>query len=95
MSRPPPRRRADRDRRGLGAEERERSITDIEQALRAGQADGEFRRFSPRLMAVTLLAALEAVPAELQASPGTDVDAYADELATAFAHAVRQATEPT
>lgn len=76
---------------GVGADNRERSIADIEQVLRDGQAIGEFRGFPPRLMAVTLLAALEAVPAELQARPGTDIDIYAHELTTTFELALRKA----
>jgi AcrR family transcriptional regulator len=75
---------------GWGAQEREQSIGDFEQLLRSGQDDGEFRTFSSRLMAATILAALEAVPTELHARPDTDVRTYADELATAFELAVRK-----
>lgn len=56
--------------------------------LTAGQRAGEFRAFSPRLMAVSLAGALHAVPAELRARPDTDSGAYAEELATAATRAV-------
>jgi AcrR family transcriptional regulator len=75
---------------GWGAEERESSIADFEEVLRGGQATGEFRDFPTRLMAVTLLAALEAVPTELHTRPDTSAEALAEHLATTFTLAVRQ-----
>lgn len=66
------------------------SIDELAEILREGQAEGEFREFDPRLMAVSLNAALEAVPRELYARADTDVTTYADELAEAFVQAVRR-----
>lgn len=77
------------DAEGSGDDEHEKSVGEFEQLLRDGQAAGAFRAFSARLMAVSLLAALEAVPTELAAHPDTDTDRYADELATTFELAVR------
>ncbi|WP_026877844.1 TetR/AcrR family transcriptional regulator [Jiangella gansuensis] len=78
------------ENRDLAVEQRSVSVGQFEQMLLEGQQHGEFRGFSPRLMAVTLMAALEAVPAELFARPGTDVDHYAKELAMTFDLAVRR-----
>ncbi|GGM40098.1 TetR family transcriptional regulator [Longimycelium tulufanense] len=69
---------------------REEALTELEEMFREGQRAGEFREFSPRVMAVSVLAALEATPVELIARPDTDIDAYADELATMFELAVRR-----
>jgi TetR/AcrR family fatty acid metabolism transcriptional regulator len=66
------------------------SIDELAEMLREGQEAGEFREFDPRLMAVSLNAALEAVPRELYARADTDVTTYADELAEAFVQAVRR-----
>ncbi|MBB5786964.1 TetR/AcrR family transcriptional regulator [Jiangella mangrovi] len=70
--------------------QREQSVGQIEQMLREGQEHGEFRDFSPRFMAVTLLGSIEAIPAELFASPDTDVAAYAKELSMTYDLAVRR-----
>lgn len=70
--------------------DRDKSATELEQMLREGQAEGEFRDFTPRFMALTMLAAMEAVPHELYSKPGVDVARYADELATTFELAVRR-----
>lgn len=71
------------------AGEREGSVQQLRDFLAKGQDAGEFRRFDPRWMAVSLLAALEAVPGELRARPGTDIAACAEELAEAFDLATR------
>ncbi|GAB3437970.1 TetR family transcriptional regulator [Actinophytocola sediminis] len=60
----------------------------LTELLRAGQAEAEFRDFDPHLMAVTLNAALQAVPAELYSRAETDAGRYADELAETFVLAV-------
>lgn len=77
----------DAERRGW---DRDKSAAELEQMLREGQAEGEFRAFAPRFMALTMLAAMEAVPHELYSTPGVDVATYADELATTFELAVRR-----
>ncbi|SEF15532.1 TetR/AcrR family transcriptional regulator [Jiangella alba] len=70
--------------------QREQSVGQLEQMLREGQEHGEFRDFSPRFMAVTLLGSLEAISGELFARPGTDVAAYAKELSMTYDLAVRR-----
>ncbi|MFD4642934.1 TetR/AcrR family transcriptional regulator [Lentzea sp. NPDC058436] len=67
------------------------TLDELEDMFREGQALGELRAFSPRVMAVSVLAAMEAAPAELMARPDTDVSAYASELADLFERAVRAA----
>ncbi|APU14013.1 MULTISPECIES: TetR/AcrR family transcriptional regulator [Actinoalloteichus] len=76
--------------RGPSSSDREDLASGVAELLSEGQRDGEFRDFSVRVLALTLGAALEAVPQELYSRPDTDVDAYADELATIFVLAVRR-----
>jgi AcrR family transcriptional regulator len=52
-----------------------------EQLFRRGQADGAFRDFDTRVMAITYQAAIDAMLAHLDAHPETDVDRYASALA--------------
>ncbi|MPY95984.1 MAG: TetR family transcriptional regulator [Acidimicrobiia bacterium] len=68
---------------------RRKTLAELEEMFREGQQYGHFGDFAARPMAVTMLAALESVPAELIARPGTDVDAYARDLATIFELATR------
>ncbi|MFJ5989496.1 TetR/AcrR family transcriptional regulator [Lentzea sp. NPDC092896] len=72
-------------------EQNERTLTELEDMFREGQACGELREFAPRVMAVSVIAAMEAAPAELMARPDTDVTRYAKELADLFELAVRRA----
>lgn len=58
-----------------------KALDDLEQMLADGQRDGEYRSFPTRPVAVTLLAALSAVPEELLTRPDTDVGTYATTLA--------------
>lgn len=67
------------------------TLDELEDMFREGQEIGVMRAFSPRVMAVSVLAAMEAAPAELVARPDTDVSAYASELADLFERAVRAA----
>lgn len=69
--------------------QRSTALDAVEQLLRDGQAAGGFGAFDTRVMAVTLLAAMEAVPTELAANPDMDVDVYATELAAAFDRATQ------
>ncbi|KJK42556.1 hypothetical protein UK23_36555 [Lentzea aerocolonigenes] len=68
------------------------TLAEIEAVFRAGQECGELREFSPRVMAVSVIGAMEAVPAELMARPDTDVAQYAKELADIFELAVKAAS---
>ncbi|MFE5567735.1 TetR/AcrR family transcriptional regulator [Amycolatopsis japonica] len=73
-----------------------KTLTELEDMFREGQETGELREFSPRVMAVSVIAAMEAAPAELITRPDTDVVTYARELADLFEHAVRRpASEAT
>lgn len=66
---------------------RAKTLGEFEEMFREGQDRGEFRAFSPRTMAVTLLDALEGVPREMFNRPDTDAGAYGRELADLFARA--------
>jgi TetR/AcrR family transcriptional regulator, fatty acid metabolism regulator protein len=59
-------------------------VAGLQELLEGGQRSGEFREFSPRVMATTIRAALEAVPHLLVAEPETDLDEYAHELVALF-----------
>jgi AcrR family transcriptional regulator len=74
------------DARTLG---RERAL--VEAALAAGQAEGALGDFSPRVMAVTLKAALDGLLAQLAMEPALDLDAYLRELVALFDRATRAA----
>jgi TetR/AcrR family fatty acid metabolism transcriptional regulator len=64
--------------------EEEPVLTALETLLRKGQQDGEFRTFDPRVIAVTIRRAIDAIPPLLAANPGLDVEAYAQELVILF-----------
>ena len=74
------------DARTLG---REREL--VEAALSAGQADGTLGDFSPRVMAVTLKAALDGLLGQLAVDPALDLDAYREELIALFDRATSPA----
>jgi AcrR family transcriptional regulator len=65
----------------------EAGLTELEQILRRGQRAGEFRRFSTRVMAVSIRAAIDAIAAQMVTNPDLDIDAYGAELATQFEQA--------
>src|ERR1041384_6881643 len=52
-------------------EQNARTLAELETMFRDGQEAGELREFTPRVMAVTVMAAMEATPAELWARPDT------------------------
>ena len=54
-----------------------------------GQESGEFRRFDPRVMAITLQASLDSILVMLPLHPEIDLAAYADQLIALFDHATR------
>lgn len=72
------------------AESRARALRDLEGLVREGQEQGELGDVDPRVLAITLLAALEAAPTELLSRPGADVEAYARDLASIFERATRR-----
>ncbi|MBM6404456.1 TetR family transcriptional regulator [Phycicoccus sp. CSK15P-2] len=61
-----------------------------EELLRRGQADGEFRPFDTRVMAVTVQAGLDAMFAYWVSYPDHDLHAHAVELADMFDLATRR-----
>jgi AcrR family transcriptional regulator len=60
-----------------------------EAMFRRGQQSGEFRQFDPRVMSVTVQAAIDAMFAYWVTHPDHDLEAHADELADLFEHAIR------
>ncbi|CAM3463591.1 TetR/AcrR family transcriptional regulator [Kibdelosporangium persicum] len=72
--------------------QRDSTLGELEDMFRGGQESGEYRRFAPRVMALTLMAALENVSRELFERPDTDAAAFATELADLFDHATRGTT---
>jgi hypothetical protein len=63
----------------------------IEEILRWGQSEGEFRAFDTAVMAMTVQRAIDGLPFLLQADPGRDLSTYAEELVTLFDRATRTA----
>jgi TetR/AcrR family fatty acid metabolism transcriptional regulator len=74
----------------IGPESLSRRAASLEQLLRAGQRSGEFRRFNTRVMALTIIQAIDAVPPLLVREPDLEVKLHAKELATIFALATRK-----
>lgn len=64
-------------------------LTALEQILRRGQRTGEFRRLSPRVMAVAIRGALDAIAPQMVTDPELDFEAYSRELTTIFDLATR------
>jgi TetR/AcrR family fatty acid metabolism transcriptional regulator len=75
----------------FGAAFEEPILVDLESLLRKGQEDGVFRQFDPRVMAISIRRAIDAVAPLYAANPNLDVPAYARELATLFDRATRKA----
>jgi TetR/AcrR family fatty acid metabolism transcriptional regulator len=74
----------------IGPELLARRTASLEDLLRAGQRSGEFRRFDTRVMALTIIQAIDGVPPLLAREPDLDVKLHAKELATVFALATRR-----
>ena len=66
------------------------AVDELTELLRRGQRACEFRDFSPRVMAVTIRNAIDAVPLMLVADRKLDLEKYAHELATTFELATRK-----
>jgi AcrR family transcriptional regulator len=66
--------------------------TGFEAVLRWGQATGEFRPFDVRVMVVTIIEALDAIPPQLADEPDLDLNAYGASLADLFDRATRADT---
>jgi len=74
----------------IGPESLAQRAASLEELLRAGQQSGEFRRFNTRVMALTIIQAIDGVPPLLAREPNLDVKLHAKELATIFALATRR-----
>ena len=74
----------------IGPESLAQRAANLEELLRAGQRSGEFRRFNTRVMALTILQAIDGVPPLLAREPDLDVKLHAKELATIFTLATRK-----
>ncbi|MEV4320480.1 TetR/AcrR family transcriptional regulator [Actinocrispum sp. NPDC049592] len=68
----------------------EAAATPLEERLRQGQRDGEFREFSPRVMAWTIRAAIDEVGRRFVATPDLDLTECARELSETFALATNR-----
>ncbi len=68
----------------------EPAVRELQNLLRSGQEQGEFREFSTRVMAVTIRNAIDALSPQLAAYPDLDLKIYANELATLFNVATRK-----
>jgi AcrR family transcriptional regulator len=74
----------------IGPESLAQRAANLEELLRAGQRSGDFRRFNTRVMALTIIQAIDGVPPLLAREPNLDVKVHAKELATTFAFATRR-----
>jgi AcrR family transcriptional regulator len=86
---------ADGQRRFYGDTDVDDAVRALEQLLARFQAAGELRSdFDPKVMAVAVRAAIDAVPPRLTFDPGLDIDSYAREIAAAFDRATRTEGAP-
>jgi AcrR family transcriptional regulator len=74
----------------IGSESLAQRVAGLEELLRAGQRSGEFRRFKIRVMALTIIQAIDGVPPLLRNEPTLDLKLHAEELATTFSLATRK-----
>jgi AcrR family transcriptional regulator len=74
----------------IGPESLAQRVADLQELLRAGQQSGEFRRFNTRVMALTIIQAIDGVPPLLRREPDLDLRLHAEELATILALATRK-----
>ncbi len=74
----------------IGAESLVQRVARLEVLLQAGQKAGEFRRFNTRVMALTIIQAIDGVPPLLAREPDLDLKLHAKELATVFTLATRR-----
>jgi AcrR family transcriptional regulator len=68
----------------------EHALQALEAILRQGQDDGDFRAFDPRVMALTIRGAIDAVGSFLVAHPILEGEVYAQELVMLFDRATRK-----
>ena len=70
----------------------EPAVRALERILRLGQERGEFRKFSTRVMAVTIRNAIDLLSPQLAANPKLDLKLYADEWTRLFDLATRKSS---
>jgi TetR/AcrR family fatty acid metabolism transcriptional regulator len=68
----------------IGPQSLAQRVAMLEELLRAGQKAGEFRRFNARVMALTIIQAIDGAPPLLAREPNLDLKLHAKELATIF-----------
>ena len=76
-------------RRHFGDQALTGELSNVQRALELGQAEGSRGRFSARVMAITMKAALDALLGQMACDPDLDLEAYRDELVTTFERATR------
>ena len=74
----------------IGPESLAQRAASLEHLLRAGQRSGEFRPFNTRVMALTIIQAIDGVPTLLAREPNLNIKRHAKELAAIFALATRK-----
>lgn len=62
-------------------------LVQLEEFLREGQRNGQFRRFAPAVMALAIRAAIDEVAYRMAGERDLDLAAYGRELAALFGHA--------
>jgi TetR/AcrR family fatty acid metabolism transcriptional regulator len=81
-----------RDKEGkplVDAAKYEPVIAGLEEMLRRGQREGDFRKFSTRVMAVAIRGAIDGIPGQMLTHPDLDLDSYDRELTALFDRATR------
>ncbi len=81
--------RTDEGKRRFGIAFSEPVYAAREEMFREGQQSGQFRSFDPRVMSITVQAAIDGMFAYWVTYPDHDLEAHADELADLFEHATR------
>ena len=74
----------------IGPKSLAQRVAGLEALLRDGQRRGEFRRFNTRVVALTVIQAIDGVPPLLRREADLDLKLHAEELATVFALATRK-----
>jgi AcrR family transcriptional regulator len=75
----------------FGSDWEEREVFGLlEEVFRAGQQSGQFREFSPRVMAVAVRRVIDGFTYQVLAHPETDTDAFIREVVELFDRATRR-----
>ena len=78
--------------RTYDADSDQRVIGTVEEILRRGQAEGQFRAFDPFVMGSLVQRSVDGLPFLLETRPDLDLGGYAEELVETFDIATRRAT---